>query len=149
MDKESTKVFPQRKRTRLKNFDYSTNGMYFVTICTKEKQKILWATNEFAVNEGCGAVGANSVRQQEVVPLSVYGKEVDKAINGIEFNYPQIHVENYVIMPNHIHLLIKIHYADVKNGPPRTSVPTNSAISQFISTLKRFCNKECGEISFQ
>ena len=62
MKKENTKVFPQRKRTRLKNFDYSTNGMYFVTICTKEKQKILWATNDFAVNDGCGAVGANSVR---------------------------------------------------------------------------------------
>jgi hypothetical protein len=32
---------PKRKNTRLKNYDYNQNGAYFITICTKEKQKIL------------------------------------------------------------------------------------------------------------
>ncbi|MBR5251815.1 MAG: transposase [Oscillospiraceae bacterium] len=134
---------PKRKPNRLKNFDYSTNGMYFVTICTKEKQKILWATNEFDVNDGCGAVGANSVRQQEVVPLSVYGKEVDKAINGIEFNYPQIHVENYVIMPNHIHLLLNI---DRGNDGRTLFAPT---ISRVIKQFKGIITKQIGKPIFQ
>ena len=32
--------FPQRKRIRLKNYDYSQNGYYFVTICTYERQQL-------------------------------------------------------------------------------------------------------------
>ena len=39
MVKEQTK--PQRKRTRLENFDYSTAGAYFITICVRDKMKIL------------------------------------------------------------------------------------------------------------
>ena len=44
---------PNRKTTRLKNYDYGANGAYFVTICVKDKQKILWSEN------GCNNVGAN------------------------------------------------------------------------------------------
>ena len=32
---------PKRKPTRLKNYDYSSNGTYFVTVCTHNKQKLL------------------------------------------------------------------------------------------------------------
>ena len=39
MMKNSEKLFPKRKRTRLKNFDYSSNGAYFVTVCTQNKEK--------------------------------------------------------------------------------------------------------------
>ena len=39
MDKE--KEFPKRKPTRLKNFDYSSAGAYFVTICIKDRKRIL------------------------------------------------------------------------------------------------------------
>ena len=40
MDKE--KELPQRKRLRLQNFDYSSSGAYFITICTKDR-KMLFA----------------------------------------------------------------------------------------------------------
>ncbi|WP_317855306.1 hypothetical protein [Chakrabartyella piscis] len=33
---------PKRKLPRLKEYDYSSNGAYFLTICTQKKQKILW-----------------------------------------------------------------------------------------------------------
>lgn len=50
-------------------------------------------------------------------------------------------------MPNHIHILLFVK----ENGQSRTPVPTraNSAFSQFISTFKRFCNKEYGENIWQ
>ena len=41
MDNE--KKLPQRKPTRLKNFDYSKNGVYFITICTEKRKNILSA----------------------------------------------------------------------------------------------------------
>ena len=63
-------IFPKRKRTRLKSFDYSADGAYFVTICVKDKQKILWSEN------GCNNVGANCVRPQNDLPLSAFGNVV-------------------------------------------------------------------------
>ena len=59
-------------------------------------------------------------------------------------------------MPNHIHLLlwVKENKNAIENGQSRTPVPTNieranSVCSQFVSTFKRFCNKEYGENIWQ
>ena len=62
--------------------------------------------------------------------------------------YKDVSVEKYVIMPNHVHLLIVIDsYNDsIYDGTSRTPSPTrqNSVISSFISTLKRYTNKQIG-----
>lgn len=34
---------PKRKPNRLKNYDYSQNGAYFITICTKDRRQMLWS----------------------------------------------------------------------------------------------------------
>ena len=65
--------------------------------------------------------------------------------------YDYISVEKYVIMPNHIHLLISLNFANGRSGPP---VPTiinnaNSEISKFVGTFKRFTNKEYGKNIWQ
>ena len=59
-------------------------------------------------------------------------------------------------MPNHIHFLlwVKENKNKTDNGQSRTPVPTNveranNACSQFVSTFKRFCNKEYGENIWQ
>ena len=88
---------PKRKPNRLKNFDYSTPNAYFVTICTNKRKKILWRD-----------VGASIARPQDV-QLSPYGQIVDAAVRNIPVHYPAITVEHYVIMPNHVHLLLQIH----------------------------------------
>ena len=61
--------------------------------------------------------------------------------------YNNITVDKYVIMPNHIHLLLRVE----ESGRSGTPVPTNanSIIVRFVSTLKRFCNKACGENIWQ
>ena len=52
-------------------------------------------------------------------------------------------------MPNHIHILLFVK--NEENGPSRTPVPTiqNSKIARFLSTFKRFCNKEYGKSIWQ
>ena len=125
---------PNRKPTRLPNFDYSTNGLYSVTICTKEKQKIL------------SKIVGGGVPDAPHTVLFPCGKIVDKYINQMNEQYNNINIENYVIMPNHIHLLI---FVDNPNGTSRTPSPTNAVIPMFVSTLKRFCNKEIGHNIFQ
>ena len=65
--------------------------------------------------------------------------------------YDSIQTEKYVIMPNHIHLLIYISNKEevFGKGTSRTPSPTNALIPQYISTLKRLCNKEFGQNIWQ
>ena len=135
MMNNSHKTLPQRKPNRLKGFDYSQNGMYFVTICTHNRKCIL---SQIIVGDG--------VLDVPHTMLSNCGKIADKYINQLNDFYFNIKIEKYVIMPNHIHLLI---YVDNPDGMSRTPSPTNAYIPQFISTLKRFCNKEIGYNIFQ
>lgn len=117
---------PTRKPNRLKNFDYSSNGFYFITICTKNKVCMLW-----------NKVGATIGRPQDVV-LSEYGEIADKAIKDIHEHYTDIRIDKYVIMPNHIHLLVRINQREV--GRPMVA-PT---ISTVIQQMKGIVTKQIG-----
>ncbi len=127
---------PKRKPTRLKDYDYSTPGAYFITICVKDRKQIL---SKIIVGDGVLDVPKNI--------LTKYGIIADKYINQLNDFYDYIFVDKYVIMPNHIHLLLSIK--DFENGTSRTPSPTSSIVSKFISTFKRFCNKEYGENIWQ
>ena len=129
---------PERKRTRMKYFDYSRNGAYFITICTQDRKKIL-ADNMLV---GDGVLDIPKMR------LTEYGKIVEKNIKLIE-KAKGVYVDKYVVMPNHIHLIIAIRNDVVENGMSRTPSPTNAIIPHVISTFKRFCNKEIGKKIFQ
>ena len=126
-------IFPKRKPNRLKNFDYSSNGKYFITICTKNKQKILW-------NDDC--VGANCVRQSTELPLSLYGVAVKKEIEKISEIYSDvIKVDMYVVMPNHIHIIFFIDiYGRTKFAP---------TISRVIKQFKGAVTRQTGLSMFQ
>ena len=114
-----------RKPTRLKGYDYSSPGAYFITICTKDRKELLGKI-----------VGDDAL----IVPkniLSEIGKVCDKYINNINSAYENISVDKYVIMPNHIHLLVVI------NGTMRASSPT-SGIETVVRTLTTTVTKEIG-----
>ena len=81
---------PQRKTIRLKHYDYSNNGMYFITICTKERKQLLGKINE---NE---------------IMLYNAGTIIQKHTKNIEKLFNNIKIDEYVIMPNHIHMIIEI-----------------------------------------
>jgi len=126
---------PKRKPTRLKNFDYNSAGAYFITICTENRQKIL------------SRVGVDVLDDPRIVELLPYGKTAEKYINQLNDFYDDIKVDRYVIMPNHIHIILFV----LGNGSSGTSTSTkqHSAVSRFVSTFKRFCNKEYGENIWQ
>ena len=127
---------PKRKTVRLKGYDYNAPGYYFITLCTKEKQKLL-----------CDIVGTG-VLDGPKTDLTPYGITARKQIEIMKNFYPFVSVEKYVIMPNHIHFLFQVKESK-NSGPSGTPVPTNSAISQFVSTFKRFTNKEYGKNIWQ
>ena len=127
---------PKRKPVRLRNFDYCDSGAYFLTICTENRRKIL-----------SQIVGGDVLDAPYDIKLTSYGQIADKFINQLSDFYTNIEVDNYVIMPNHIHIILFV----LDDGASRTSPPTkqHSPISSFVSTFKRFCNKEYGENVWQ
>ncbi|MBQ6703027.1 MAG: transposase [Clostridia bacterium] len=86
--------------------------------------------------------------------LLPYGEIAEKYIKQLNKFYENISVEKYVIMPDHIHILIVVKKEKdtiQKGGASRTSPPTrqHSSVSKNVSTFKRFCNKEYGENIWQ
>ena len=79
------------------------------------------------------------------VELLWHGEVADQYIRQMDAFYRHLSVDQYVIMPDHIHLLITIHA-----GHTGRDVPTRtSEIARFVGTFKRFCNKEYGSNIWQ
>ena len=89
-------ILPQRKKIRLNNYDYSKENMYFITICVKDRLELLGKINEH-----------NNIK------LSKKGNIVKQEIYRLEKIYKNIIIDEYIVMPNHLHILLSINY---KNG---------------------------------
>ena len=131
---------PERKPTRLANFDYNRGGAYFLTICTQDRKRILSEVVETEKPVGDGALDIPKIR------LTRYGRIVEKYILSTN-NIEGVFVDKYVIMPNHIHLILCVNNDGMSRAPSPTK--QNSVVSHTVSTLKRFVNKEIGENIFQ
>lgn len=117
---------PKRVRNRLTKYDYSTANAYFITICTDKRKMLLWKA------ELTAAATAKDV------PLSQIGETVDWIIRNIPVHYPAVSVDHYVIMPNHVHLLLQIN-TDGSGRP--MAAPTLSTI---INQMKGAATKQVG-----
>ena len=84
---------PIRKSIRIADYDYSTPGAYFITVCVDGRKPILWN------------VGAATCRPN----LSKIGTVVEMAILQIPEHYPMISVDKYCVMPDHVHILLSIN----------------------------------------
>lgn len=124
-------VQPQRKPTRLASFNYNSPGAYFLTICTHNRTNLL-----------CRIVGGGPLDAPTVV-LSTAGTVAQQCLLSGN-RLPGMHIDKYVIMPNHIHLIVFIDDTVVKD-----TSPANARIPHFISTFKRFCHKQLKAKIFQ
>ena len=126
---------PQRKPNRLPEYDYSTPGAYFLTICIQNRKPILGQI-----------VGGGALDAPHVI-LSKAGVSVRRYIlSGNQI--PGIRVDKFVIMPNHVHLIVMVTQS-APDGTSRAPSPTNAQIPRFVSALKRFCHRDLGRVIFQ
>jgi putative transposase len=115
-----------RKNLRLENWDYSRSGAYFATVCTKDRKNFL---------SEISSVGA--IHESPAVRLTKYGQIVDRYIGELPRRYPEIVVDKYVIMPNHVHILMQI----VGERAIRES-PLRALVGTVIGYLKMNASKE-------
>ena len=89
-------MLPNRKTTRLEKFDYSHFGVYFVTICTSKRI--------------CNLAKIDHTPHGIQVVLLPIGEIAEKWLNRIPEYAQDYQLAQYTIMPNHIHLLLRIRY---------------------------------------
>ena len=125
---------PKRKPNRLPRFDYGTVGAYFITICAREKKKVF------------GRVVGGGVLDAPRVSPSPHGEIVIAQLEAMTNFYPDLQIEKYVVMPNHIHFIVVVTQgpSGASRTPPPTGVRANQTIPAFVSTLKRMTNRTAG-----
>lgn len=118
--------FPQRKTNRLKDYNYSQEGHYFITMCSYQKYNIFGE-----IIDG-------------MVELNKIGRIIDLHINKLNSLYNEICIDKHVIMPNHIHMIIMIENTD---GLAKHSInkknPSKMALAKVIQTFKSSITKDC------
>ena len=150
-----------RKSVRLSEYNYSENGAYFITICTQNKKNVLCTIKgeeyrvPLFVGDGIPDVPKNS-RSYEVIGyksvdviLSETGKIVKETIEYINHHNENISIDKYVIMPNHLHMIIIVDRPLGTSGMPSPTKNIinnrpNELIPKLVSSLKRFTNKKSG-----
>ena len=121
----NSSLYPTRKQHRLKNYDYSTPGAYFVTICTEDRRPTL------------SRIVGRTIGHPPDIVLSSLGEIVDAAIHQIHAKYPGVELHQYVIMPNHVHLLLSI------------SSQTGPSLGRILQQMKGFVTKHWGQTVWQ
>jgi REP element-mobilizing transposase RayT len=129
---------PRRRSIRLKEYDYSQPGAYFVTVCVNRRRCIL-----------------AHIRDENVV-LSRVGAVVQRCWEDVPNHFSAVELDAFVIMPNHLHGILVLHGRGVQlNAPtPGTPVrrgkhaaisPKRNTLSVIIRTFKAAVTTQCGK----
>ena len=121
------KELPVRKNIRANGYDYSSTGHYFITLCVKDRHEIL------------GTVVGMTAPGHPLVELTPIGQCVAETIQMANRN--NVRIDKYVIMPNHIHMIVVLdHRADDRG---------RSSLQQVVRSIKSFVTKRYGSPLWQ
>ncbi|MBE6674615.1 MAG: transposase [Ruminococcaceae bacterium] len=129
MNKE--KELPRRKHPRLDNYDYGSCGAYFITICTQNRKCLL----SRIVGRGLAPADFG------VTEYTTFGKFAEQQLFLLEKRYPFLTIDQYVIMPNHIHAVFILN-SETAGASPR---PT---IMDIVCAYKSLTTRACKKIGF-
>ncbi len=127
---------PVRKKIRLGGYDYHRNGAYYITLCVIDRHEMLGSV-------GVGAI-INRPPPTKCVTLSQYGEAVDDAIRRIPQRFQDVEIDTYVIMPNHIHMILLQHTQAgfAESGGRLIIAPTS--VSTVAQQCKRSVTRQLG-----
>lgn len=123
--------YPVRKTMRLPDYDYAQCNLYFLTICTAERQSLFWNRKRLENRE---------------IPLSEAGQVVKRCIEDIPHRYEAVSVEKYCIMPDHVHLLLFVR--EVPDGRPMAAPTVSWLINQFKGAVSKLLGQSVWQRSF-
>lgn len=109
-------TLPIRKMLRIRYYDYSKENMYFITMCIKDRLELLGEIRD----------------ERNYIKLTEVGNIARQNINKIEEIYKNVMIDEYTIMPNHIHMLLIIKNKKENN------------LSRIIKQYKRSISRQIG-----
>lgn len=112
-----------RKNTRLKGYDYSQNGYYFITICTHNRLPLF--------GEIVGVIHESP--ELSPMKLNTNGVIVKSIIENLSLRFSNVHIDHYIIMPNHLHMIAVISEERAIRESP---LPKRSLLSKMVGYLK-------------
>ncbi|MBE6763809.1 MAG: hypothetical protein E7553_05590 [Ruminococcaceae bacterium] len=118
--------FPIRKTNRLTNYDYKEPRAYFVTICAHNHRKLF------------GEIVGGDMFRPPFMRLSSVGDIVYDEMETIESHYKNIKIDKYTIMPNHIHMIIRI---TARMNPCPTAYDISNIVGKFKAAVTRRARK--------
>ncbi|MCX6169021.1 MAG: hypothetical protein NTX65_06770 [Ignavibacteriales bacterium] len=116
-----------RKRTRLREFDYSSPNYYFITICTNDKKPLFGSVNN------------------EAVHLNGNGKIVEKSWTAIPDHFLNVEIDKSIIMPNHFHGILIINGVVGLRFPQPDIKTKKFSLSQIVAYFKYESTKRINE----
>ncbi|HMU63804.1 MAG TPA: hypothetical protein PKD35_03870 [Nitrosomonas sp.] len=110
----------RRKSIRLQGYDYSQAGLYFITVCTHNRVPLFGE-----IVDG-------------VMALNTAGQIVEKCWCAIPEHFPQVTLDEFVVMPNHVHGIITIGENNVgANDVRANNVRANDYLPQPSNEIPR------------
>jgi putative transposase len=113
---------PARKYHRLRDYDYASAGLYFITFCTHGKKCFLSKID--GTDDG--------VR----LTLGLAGKIVEEELRITEEKRPGVVIIDSVIMPNHVHLIIELHGDESLGERNEFSKPLPGTVGTIVGKIK-------------
>jgi len=114
---------PARHSIRLPQYDYSSAGYYFITICTHERQFLF-----------------GNIRQ-ETMYLNQLGQVAKICWQNMPKHYPEVILDNFIIMPNHLHGILKINNVGAQDFEPNNSKSRAQDFEPLPNQLAQQTNK--------
>ena len=115
---------PKRVHPRLRGYDYSRSGVYFLTLCTQNRLPIL------------SEIVGRGIPDAPLVQLSETGRCVQDAMDYLAGHDAQIQIADFLALSR----------GNGASGMPR---PTGMRVPSFVSSLKRYTNRVCGRPLWQ
>jgi len=137
---------PTRKVIRIEDYDYSTPGAYFITVCTANRAKIFWSDCRGELRSPADNVQTGDQRSPLRIELSDIGMIVDHEIKKLNSIFDAVRVDKYCIMPDHIHFIISIN-AD-ENGRSQIAPTISRVIKQFKGSITKQIGRPIWQKSF-
>ena len=139
---------PKRKHTRLPRYDYSEPGVYFLTLCTKNRSRCL----SKIVGRGLDPAAQSSGSPEIYYPvgyeleLTPYGMIVEQELLALPRRYDAVELLQYVVMPDHLHILLQLAATPTAGRNPRPAVPT--MIGLYKAGVSRKCKRALWQTSY-
>jgi REP element-mobilizing transposase RayT len=117
--------FHHRRSIRLKDYDYSRSGAYFVTICVRQRECLF------------GEIKSGEMH------LNKYGRMVEASWDDLPNHYHHVEIDESIVMPNHIHGIIVLNNVGAGLKPAPTK---QHGLPEIVRAFKTFSARQINHI---